>query len=139
MRKVLVSLVAALALTAAFTATAGAGDRVTPNPATACKALTAIHAGGYTSFSNCVTSIWSDVAAYRFPSDENPNVLIGLDQRCTQFENGVTDPDTGMTFKFTYPGMYLGEGPDWPFVTFTVNTHKQCMLAIYTYHALVGA
>ncbi len=44
-----------------------------------------------------------------------------------------------MTFKFTYPGLYLDEGLGWPFVTFTINNHAQCELALYAYHALASA
>ncbi len=68
------------------------------------------------------------VAAYRFPSDDDENVLLSLDQRCAFFES---------IGAFTYPGTLLEEGPDWPFVTFTINNHAQCELALFTYHALV--
>ncbi len=80
------------------------------NPATACKALIEVGGWGYTSFAQCVTTISSDVAAYRYPSDEDPDVLLSLDQRCTFFENGIVDPESGMMFKFTYPGFVLGRG-----------------------------
>ncbi len=139
MRKLFVlALVSAVAAALATTA-AAERKQVIANPATACKALVAQPGTGYTDFGTCVSTVWQGVDAYRFPSDENPEVLLSLDQRCTQFENGLTDPESGMTFAFTYPGFLLDEGPGWPFVTFTINNHAQCELALFTYHALASA
>jgi hypothetical protein len=62
-----------------------ARHQVVANPATACKALVAAGAGGYTSFGGCVSRIRQDVANFRF-FDEDVGALLSLDQRCAGFE-----------------------------------------------------
>ena len=140
MKRIILS-VAVIAAAASVVAVSASAERqqVIANPATACKALVQYPQTGYTDFGTCVSTIWQGVAAFRSPSDEDPNVLLSLDQRCAQFEAGVTDPESGQTFRFTYPGFLLDEGPGWPFVTFTINDHAQCELALYTYHTLATA
>jgi hypothetical protein len=126
MRKLVVALAAVAAVASVFVVSASGTQQVIANPATACKALVAQPGTGYTDFGTCVSTVWQGVSAYQFP-DEDTGQVIGLDQRCAFFES---------IGAFTYPGTYLAEGPDWPFVTFTINNHEQCMLALYTYHTL---
>lgn len=135
MKRIIITAFALLSL--AVATGASAKQQVIANPATACKALVAVPGTGYTALGTCASTVWAGVAAYQ--SFDESGALINLDQRCAQFEAGITDPASGMTFRFTYPGFLLDEGPDWPFVTFTINNHQQCMLALYTYHALATA
>lgn len=128
MKKIALLVIAVASLAVATGASAGR-QQVIANPATACKALVSVPGTGYTNTGTCAATIWAGVNAYRFP-DENTGQLIGLDQRCAFFES---------IGAFTYPGTLLDEGPGWPFVTFTINNHQQCELALFTYHTLAEA
>lgn len=138
MRRTLLPLAAALVLTlgSAGAASAAAPTRVLATPAQACRTLAAFHVGAYTSFETCMDTINADIAAYRFPSDDG-STLLSLDQRCAEFEAGLTDPETGETLVITYPFTFE-EGPQWPFPVLTANNHRQCEVTLYTYHALAS-
>jgi hypothetical protein len=114
---------------------AGAANphRTLATPAAACRALEEFGANPYSSYGQCLANLKRDVAAYQFPDEQGE--LITLDERCTQFEEGVTDPETGETFQITYPFTFE-EGPEWPFPVLTAQNHGQCEIALYTYHTL---
>jgi hypothetical protein len=111
-------------------------------PSRSCAILAEYHAGGYTSFQDCMRTINQDLAAYRFPADptDPSSPLMNLDQRCTELENGVFDPQAGMTISISYP-FFFGEGgpaAGWPFPELTGYNHHQCEIILFTYHKLVG-
>jgi hypothetical protein len=135
MKRLLVATLAFTALlvgaVAANAAKPGPGPIATP--ASVCRALADWPFDQYATFEDCLTTINADVLAYRFPNDEG-TALISLDQRCAQFEQGLTDPETGEFFQLTYP-FFFGEGEGFPFTQFTAVNHHQCMLTLYAYHA----
>jgi hypothetical protein len=125
-------LLAALAAALATAASAGAekpGPGPIATPASVCRALADF--GAYPSFEACMTRLNADVQAY-MSEDDNGN-LINLDQRCTQLEEGFTDPGTGEHFAVTYPFWFV-EFPGFPLPEFTGVNHHQCMLILYAYH-----
>ncbi len=73
----------------------------------------------------------ADVQAY-MAEDDSGN-LINLDQRCTELEQGFTDPFTGEHFAVTYPFWFV-EFPGFPLPEFTAVNHHQCMLTLFAYH-----
>ncbi len=135
MKKVFAVLVAAAAVFAtAVTATAAKpGPGPIATPASVCRTLSAW--GAYSSFSSCMSTINQDVRSYT-NTDDAGNV-INLDQRCSQLEQGFTDP-TGQTFPgITYP-FYFGEPDGFPLTQFTAANHHQCELTLYAYHFAFG-
>ena len=140
MKHILLIALATIAFgTVGGTAGAAKPDRILATPSTACRILVTYGAGGYDSFRACMAKLNKAVAAFRFPADDGSG-LISLSQRCTQFEQGVTDPETGEFFQLTYPFFFGEGGPDagWPFPELTAQNHKQCEITLYTYHTLVG-
>ena len=142
MRRTILALTAAAALAVSVVGAASAAAPIKPiaTPANACTALVQFDAGGYSSFKDCMRHINADVRAYRFPANpEDPNSpLLTLSQNCAMLEAGFTDPSTGETFQVTYP-FFFDEPPFWaPFPEFTGMNHRQCQIAIFTYHKLVG-
>lgn len=129
MKRILIcaAATAAVALTGAASAEAK-GARLLGTPKNACSIMVSYGAGGYTSFGDCAGRLHADVAAFRFPSDEDPNVLLSLEQRCAQFEAmGV------ISYPFTFE-----EGPDWPFPVLTAQNREQCKRTLFTYHELAS-
>jgi hypothetical protein len=130
------------AATIAIGVTAGTGSAANnphspiATPAAACETMVQYGVGGYTSFGDCVGRLHSDIAEYRFPNDEG-TALISLDQRCSQFEQGLTDPETGEFFQLTYPFQFV-EFPGWPFPEFWAENHQQCMITLFAYHTLAS-
>ena len=141
MRRTILVLAAAAALALSVVGPASAAAPIKPiaTPANACEALVQFGAGGYTSFQDCMLHINADIRDYRFPADPgDPNSpLLTLSQNCAMLEAGFPDPITGELFQVTYP-FFFGEPPDWPFPEFTGMNHRQCQIAIFTYHKLVG-
>ena len=141
MKRMLSITVAAIALAATATpASAASPKRTLATPAEACKTMVAFDAGGYAGFGECMGRLNKDVGAYRSLADDGSG-LISLDQRCTQFEQGVTDPESGEVFRLTYPFFFGEGGPEagWPFPEFTAQNHRQCEITLFTYHTLAGA
>jgi hypothetical protein len=124
---VVVSLVVATAATAAKP---GPGPIATP--ASVCRVLA--DWGAYPSFTTCMARINQDVQSY-MSEDEQGN-LINLDQRCTELEQGITDP-SGEFLQVTYP-FYFEEPPGFPLTQFTAVNHHQCELTLYAYHFAFG-
>lgn len=136
MKHILIVAIATAALAVALPGVAPAKP-ATPlaTPANVCRAFIQFGAGGYSSYGNCVGHLNRDVRAYRFFADDGVT-LISLDERCRQFEQGLTDPVIGEFFQLTYPFTFE-EGPDWPFPVYTAQNHRQCMTALFAYHTLV--
>jgi hypothetical protein len=119
---------AALALGTSSPAHAAKPDRVLATPSAACNILQQFGASGYASFGACMGNLHQDMAAFRFPSDEDPSVLLSLRERCAGFEQ------EGLTYPFTFE-----EGPDWPFPVLTAQNRQQCATTLYVYHTLADA
>ncbi len=135
MKRALLVAVATIALgVTSGTAQAKKPDRTLATPSAVCRALVANHAGGYASFGKCMGRLNKDIKAFRFPADDGSG-LISLSQRCTLFEQGQTDPETGEFFKITYP-FFFAEDPGWPFPQYTARNHKQCERTLFAYHTL---
>jgi hypothetical protein len=100
---------------------------VVATPSMACKTLVKYGATNQ-SFGGCMGTLHGNIAAFRFPSDNDPNVLLSLSQRCAEFESQF----------LTYPFVFE-EGPDWPFPVFTAYNRNQCEVTLYTYHTLAEA
>lgn len=132
MRRALLPLAAALllALGSVSTVQAARPQGTIATPAAACRALVAFDAGGYTSFESCMATINADIAAYRFPANpDDPNSpLLNLSQNCRVLEQ---------EFGVSYP-YFFDEPEGWPFSEFTAMNHRQCQIAIYSYHRFVG-
>lgn len=141
MRRTILVLAAAAAMALSVAAPASAAAPIQPiaTPANACEALVEFGAGGYASFEDCMRHINADIRDYRFPANPaDPNSpLLTLSQNCAMLEAGFVDPSTGETFQVTYP-FYFAEPDPWPFPEFTGMNHRQCQIAIFTYHKLVG-
>ena len=141
MRRIKLALAAAtlLAISAAGAANAAAPIQPIATPAAACRALIEVGAGGYSSFQDCMAQINADVRDYRFPANpEDPSSpLLSLSQNCRMLEQGFVDPATGQLFQVTYP-FFFAEPPGWPFPQFTGMNHRQCQIAIFSYHKFVG-
>lgn len=140
MKRMLPITVAAIALAASTgTASAASPKRILATPAQACKTMVAYDAGGYAGYGDCMGRLNKDVAAYRFPADDGSG-LLSLDQRCAQFEQGITDPESGEVLRVTYPFFFTEGGPQagWPFPEFTAQNHRQCEITLFTYHTLAG-
>lgn len=141
MRRTILTMTAAalLALTLAGPVQASAPIQPIATPAAACQALVQFGAGGYASFRDCMAQINADISAYRFPANpEDPtSPLLNLSQNCAMLEQGFVDPSTGELFQVTYP-FFFAEPEGWPFPQFTGMNHRQCQIAIFTYHKLVG-
>jgi hypothetical protein len=137
MRKTLFSLGAAslLVLGLVSSAEAAAPERVRATPSQACEILVEWHAGGYSSFDNCMETFNQDVAAYRFFSPID-GTLISLDENCSILEAGISIPG-GPTLQITYPFSFE-EGPGWPFPVLYAQNHHQCEITLFTYHKLAG-
>ena len=139
-KRVLVALAAATTLTAAIGASGAAGgDRLLATPPNVCSALVQIRPDLYASFGECVGRLNRDVAAYRFPENpEDPSSpLLSLDERCTQFEDGIFDPMLGEFFQIEYPFFFV-EPEGWPFPEYWAQNRQQCMNTLYAYHRFVG-
>lgn len=134
-RIILTTAAATLLVLASVSGVAAKTDRTLATPSSVCSELVASHVGGYSSFGNCMGHINKDVAAYRFPDETG--ALISLSTRCSQFEHGIYDPAAGQVIRITYP-FYFGEGPNWPFATFTAQNHIQCERTLYAYHTLAS-
>lgn len=138
MKRILVTLsAAALLLFASVGAAQAAGPKKDiATPSRSCAILVQYGAGGYSSFRDCMANINRDVAALRFPDDAT-GVLIGLDQRCTQLEDGLYDPVAHMFFAISYP-FFFGEPPGFPIPQLTAHNHHQCEITLFTYHYFFG-
>lgn len=116
--------------------------RILATPSMACSIMVQYHAGGYQSFGDCMGQVNEDIANYRFPDNPfDPNSpLLSLSQRCTQFEEGIYDPQAGGFFQITYPFFFGEGGPEagWPFPELTAQNHRQCGITLYTYHTLAS-
>jgi hypothetical protein len=119
---------AALTLGTTGVAQAAKPDRILATPSAACRILQQYDASGYATYGDCVENLNSDMAAFRFPSDEDPSVLLTLQQRCAGFEQEF------LTYPFTFE-----EGPDWPFPVLTAQNRQQCATTLYVYHTLAEA
>lgn len=124
----LTTAVAALALGGAGAAQAAKPDRILATPSAACRILQQYGASGYATFGACMGNLHRDMAAFRFPSDEDPSVLLTLWQRCAGFEQQF------LTYPFTFE-----EGPDWPLPVLTAQNRQQCATTLYVYHTLADA
>ena len=140
MKRILVIAVATTALAVALPGVAQA-KHGTPlaTPANVCRAFLEFGAGGYTSYGNCVGHFNRDVRAFRFFADDGVT-LISLDERCRQFEQGMTDPETGEFFQITYPFFFTEGGPEagWPFPEYWAQNHRQCKNTLFAYHTLAS-
>lgn len=103
-------------------------SRILATPKNVCSILVHYQAVSYTTLGTCAANLRADVANFRFPSDDDPHVLISLSQRCEQFEG------EGLTYPFTFE-----EGPEWPFPVLTAQNRQQCARVLYTYHTLADA
>ncbi len=135
-RFILTAAAATLLVLASVSGVAAKQSRVLATPSAVCSELVAWHVGGYTSFGNCMGHINKDVAAYRFPDDATGDPT-SLSTRCSQFENGVFDPNAGGFVMLSYPFTFE-EGPDWPFTTFSAHNHVQCERTLFAYHTLAS-
>jgi len=142
-KRILLTTAATILLVFASVGVAQAAEpsRILATPSTACSILVEWHAGGYQSFGDCMAHINRDVANYRFPDNpEDPNSpLLSLSQRCSQFEEGIYDPEAGGLVQITYPFFFTegGAAAGWPFPELTAQNHRQCEITLYTYHTLV--
>ncbi len=135
MKRVLLVATAMMALlVAAGSAQAKKPEGTFATKKNACRILVANDAGGYAKFGKCMGRLKKDIAAFRFPADDGSG-LLSLDQRCTLFEQGQTDPETGEFFQITYPFVFE-EDPSWPFPVLTARNHRECEVTLYTYHTL---
>jgi hypothetical protein len=127
-KRVLAVAAVMAAMLAVSTGSASAkSSTVVATPSMACKTLVKFGATDM-SFGGCMGTLHGNVAAFRFPSDTDPNVLLSLSQRCAGFEA------EGLTYPFAFE-----EGPGWPFPVFTAHNRNQCEVTLYTYHTLADA
>jgi hypothetical protein len=137
-KRVLIVAVTTIVLAVSLsTAATAKPDRLLATPANVCQALVDIRPDLYSSFGQCAGRLNRDVAAYRFPDNpEDPNSpLLSLSERCAQFEQGLTDPETGEEFKLTYPFFFV-EG--WELPEYWAQNRNQCENTLYAYHRFVG-
>jgi hypothetical protein len=130
MKRLVVAALAAAVLGLALPGVANAAkpSRILATPHTACTILVQYGAGGYGTYRECMANLRRDITAFRFPSDEDPSVLLSLFERCRQFE------DEFLTYPFTFE-----EGPDWPLPVLTAQNRQQCATTLFTYHELAEA